>query len=209
MFFLFLWAALGAARLFYFTVLARNDYLEAGERLSIRTGVIPAMRGRIVNKDGTLLAWSERIVDILLTEIPDSAFRRERIECEVRRVLPNFSISLSRKGMIIKKDISPEEQIALFPIVSKFREIVFIRRVERRRCCGVPPELIGSVRVTEGGSMGVSGYEKRFDGKLRGRSGVFQVMVDRRGRWIPGTWREMTKPVNGEDVSLTVYVKSP
>jgi hypothetical protein len=35
-----------------------------------------------------------------------------------------------------------------------------------------------------------------------GKEGVFNVMVDRNGKWIPGTWEEKIKPLNGNDIKL-------
>lgn len=204
MFFLFLWAALVAARLFYFTVVARGEYLAAVERLSMRDGRIPVIRGRILDDKGNMLAWSERHLDVILTEIPDFTPRRERLECGISKMIPDFSLSTAHKGMILKRDISPEDELSFSRLVAKFREIAFYSRVEREKVRGPVSKLIGSLTTVEGCVRGVSGYEKLYDDELRGREGVYQVMVDRSGRWIPGTWRELIKPLNGKDVVVAV-----
>jgi len=200
MFFLFLWAALVAARLFYFTVFAQDEYLAAGERISQRVGRIPSTRGRIMSSTGAVLAWSEMRTDLIVNTVPESSFRRSFLERRVGKFIPGFSFDSMESEMAIKKDLPPRELIRLYPLVLRYLEFEFFRRVIRRHAPGEDEGLIGDTVEEDGRLVGISGYEKRYDRRLRGLDGEFRVMVDKTGRWIPGTWRETVKPRNGHDV---------
>ena len=61
-----------------------------------------------------------------------------------------------------------------------------------------------TVPVRTGNPMmrGIDGWEREFDERLRGRPGIFRVMLDRSGNWVSGTLEVIRKPEHGEDVRL-------
>jgi len=72
---------------------------------------------------------------------------------------------------------------------------------------GLSPALsaaIGGTALIRGRLRGTTGFELERDAELRGRYGMFEVMVDKRGRWIPGTWREVFPARPGKDSRLTI-----
>ncbi|MCK5845343.1 MAG: hypothetical protein KAG97_11590, partial [Victivallales bacterium] len=189
-----------AARLFYFTVWARPEYLRSVERLSGRSGVIPSLRGRLLSVDGHVLAWSVIRTDICLKSIPASDQARALLQRRIREFAPEFLLSSAVEGVILIKELSPEKEMRLFPLVSTTSELLFVKRVSRETRKDGDWTFVGAVEWRDGRFVGINGYEKEYDERLRGRDGKYQVMVDRRGRWIPGTWKEIAKTSNGEDV---------
>ena len=86
-----------------------------------------------------------------------------------------------------------------FEIVS-----VFTRKYHNRKLMA----KIGLTKMLSNQLVGVSGYEKYFDHRLKGKDGRYQVRVDNAGNWIPGTWKEITRPVAGFDVYLKFSLKN-
>ena len=60
---LLVWSACASGALLYYSVYARERYLKAGQRLALRRGDFQATRGRILDRNGVSLAWSERYFD--------------------------------------------------------------------------------------------------------------------------------------------------
>lgn len=136
---------------------------------------IPGLRGSILNRDGKLLAWSERhlrLVWQLPQECADALASRTRL-CgipQLRTLLPaeeKLPDMLGRKLALIEV-LSGSLDPALLEQVENgdlLLEGYFIRHVSSSTA------VIGRVAVdpVSGLELGVSGLEKEFDQRLRGR----------------------------------------
>ncbi len=191
LFFLFLWAALVAAHLFYYSVIASELYIERGNALAERVGIIPAKRGKILDKNGIKVAWTEKYIDLYIDEIPELPLHRNKLEREIRKYFINFTLTAKTKDICLLKNLSPIDQVQLYPLIKKFTEIIFKERKERKY-------------ISEDFRSSIRNIEQKYDKKLKGKNGVFKVMADRTGKWIPGTWEEKREPVHGKDVILEV-----
>lgn len=187
LFFLFLWAALVAAHLFFYTVIARDKYIKRGNAIALRNGPISGKRGKLLDKEGKTIAWSEIYIDLYVDEIPEDPFYRSQLQKVIREYFPYFSFEEYENKRCLRKNLSPMDQIHFYNLIKKHPEIIFKTRKERRYISDkIEKYLIDT------------GIEKCTMGK----NGLFNVMVDRNGKWIPGTWEEIIKPLNGNDIKL-------
>jgi cell division protein FtsI/penicillin-binding protein 2 len=203
MIFILAWAVTAAAALFYNAVHARERHIETGEKLAWRQGVFPASRGRILDKNGKTLAWSERFFDLYLEKEPEGQARRNALRAELKTVLGGY-YEESQGGMApIKKALPPETVSALSGLLSTYPELKLMSRVERR-CIDYPEvrEYIGRAETRDGVMAGVSGAELALDKQLRGENGSYVVMLDKNNHWVSGTWKLGRDARNGLDITV-------
>ena len=189
LFFLFLWAALVAAHLFYYSILEADKYIERGNAIAYTEGVIPATIGTIKDSKGCALAWTEQRIDICLDTVPEIPFRRKRVEDAIHEYFPEFILPEDNRKIYLKKDISPLEQLKLYPLTEHFPEIIFISRYQR---CYIDETIKAALQKIEFTHRDI----------ILGRNGIYTVMRDKNRKWIPGTWEEKMPPVNGRDIKL-------
>ena len=207
--FLFLWAILITGHLFYYTIWARDYYLEKGKTLSEKNGTIPATRGSILNSDMIPLAWSERYYDLSIEPYSRNPIRQKRIFRALNKIFPEIKYVENSSEVVIKKDLSPNMQIKCIQLIKHYRELKIITRIVRKQIDSERiKKIIGVTGEKNGILYGISGLEKKFNSRLKGQKGYFKVMVDRLGHWIPGTWEEKQKSTPGENVIIECKIES-
>ncbi len=198
-----LWVAVAFFRAYYLAVPGRDFYLGVGERLARIEPAIPAARGRLLDRDGVPLAWSERYFDLWSTA--DEAPMEESLRKRLAEILPERAASLNfRPGAAVLRHLDAAELLALEPLLREESGLRIRSRVERI-VAAVPGlrDRVGAVTVGSGGAVtGVSGWELEYDRELRGSPGRFSVMLDRYRRWIPSSWRLLSKATPGRDVTV-------
>ena len=50
-------------------------------------------------------------------------------------------------------------------------------------------------------------WEEEYDSKLAGTSGLFRVMLDSAGTWVPGTTEILAAPIPGRNVTVPYELK--
>lgn len=205
-----IWAVVLAFRLFYFTVFAQSRLQDKGDLLAWRRGRVPAARGDVLDANGAVLAWTERHFDLVLNGSMDDPERRDALMAALQEALSYAPRTLDRddRGWIVKESLSPDELTKLKPALTKFDELAVVPRL-RRAYVDYPKVrvIVGVASGTDGALRGESGVEKRFDRVLAGRDGRYRVMLDRRGRWIPGTFVLEKPAVPGDSVRLDSSVE--
>jgi len=210
------WGALIIWRLSQYMIFERDQHLAAMTRESLCEGVIPALRGRILDRDGRPLAWSTRRL-ALHWRVPGdqekalACWRRLQRETDVDS--PHTAIdvlnSLGRE-IVVKEALTPEQAAPLASFCRTVRGLSVKCGFERHRCLDSGLQrTLGEVRVIDGVEVGVSGAEKAHDALLRGRSGAYRVMRDKHGSWIPETWRKTREIRPGYDVYLPTRLCVP
>ena len=189
LFFLFLWAALVAAHLFYYSILESELYIERGNAIAKRSGAIHAKRGKIIDRNGKVLAWTTMEIDLYVNEKPEFPFYRNKLERAIAKYFIDFTFPAATGPICLQKNLSPMDQIYLYPLVKRFPEVIFRERSERKY---ISEKLRPQLEI----------IEKENKLLLSGKNGVFEVMADKRGKWIPKTWKEKIKPVDGSDLRL-------
>jgi len=212
---LLVWAALATILLFNKTIVSGNETLKKGLAAARRAYLIPARRGTITDSDGRPLVWSETRAWIFLKRPPLSDAEGENARKALSRVFGKlnsqaFSSFPARRPLV--ENISPDDFRKIPPLLAKFPFLETVSREIRVKRPGILPETlaeIGAVKPENGKLKGVSGLEMERDAELRGRDGMFEVMVDKQGRWIPGTWMEILKPKPGNDLRLPLPGSAP
>ena len=81
-----IWIFLCALLLARSTVFRRDELRKKSEKISWRTGVIPVLRGRILDKAGLPLAWTEAERDAVLEAVPGTIRVREALFREIGEI---------------------------------------------------------------------------------------------------------------------------
>ncbi len=192
-----LWMLAAAGKSFYLAGPGREKIIAAGEAFARFEGKLPAARGRILDKNGVTLAWSEFYYDLHSDVKPD-----ETELDALRRIFPDGNFGHSG---VLRRHLTPDELLALETAIRNGARFFIRPRVER--IVVNSPNVrsrIGKVERIRGVFRGVSGYEQRFDDLLRGTPGRFRVLRDRYKNWLPKSFELKSQPVPGRDIRLDV-----
>ena len=207
------WAAIVTWRLAQVMIVERRQYLAEMAHESIFEATIPALRGRILDRSGRPLAWSTRHL-ALSWHVPQD----EKSALAAWQVLTReFDLSqawsranpadLGGLDITLTADASPDETEAIYRLRDEVRGLhvraYFVRHY--REPAGHAMQL-GHVQLIDGVEVGMSGAEKRHDALLRGRPGMYRVMRDRHGSWLPETWDKALELRPGYDVYLPIRI---
>lgn len=214
-----------AGRLTYLQVFQHTYYREVAEDLRERARRVPARRGVLLDRNGTLLVKNAPAGTIVLDpnlwyarqggnsvagDTPEA--RREAALTGLAAHFPDLDIAaLALKaserlpgGPFRRIDVARQVDIA---VAERIRAAnlpgIGVWPATRRLAINGPlaPHLLG---FTDIDGIGLEGLEKGLDPTLRGTPGVLEAEFDTRGRAIPGTVRRDEPPQDGRDVVLTV-----
>jgi cell division protein FtsI/penicillin-binding protein 2 len=199
------WAFIAANYLFYFSYFNRTKYIDSGFKMAMRKGYYSAGRGRILDKNGVPLAWSERFFDLLLLKAPELPKFQKMLDAKLRHIFPDIkSCSSTPSYTVIYYNIPPNKIAGLERTIHEFPDLKIIPRTER--VVVDYPEIkkvIGKVKMSNSLLCGISGIELQFDETLTGKVGIYTVMLDRHKNFINGTWHLVKKAQAGEDIILS------
>ena len=217
-------------RLWYLQVLSGEKYLAQANDNQVRDIVLPAPRGRIVDRDGNRLVDNRRSVAVQLDPagIPPPGPRRAALYRRLGRVLGDPPAKIAREvaeqrqvlpyaHVIVKQDVVPAvydyllERQNEFPGVTVGR--IFLRRYPHNE---LGAQLFGTVGeigpkqlkmprfrgVQQGTVVGQGGLEWTYDRWLRGTPGATRVQVDALGR--PKGELAQRRPVQGKQLKLSI-----
>ena len=199
------WAAFAAAKVYTFTVRDRQVLLKRSHPIAWRTAEIPARRGRILDRDGAVLAEDVFRCDLILDRHPEKN-RRHHLQRRLDEAIPGAELppETAQLPVVLRKDLSADE---IEKCARIFRGIQGIRTEGRleRRYAGNPAvrEQLGETALNDRKErVGISGLEQTYDLELSGQAGRMRVMLDRNGSWIYETLQVIRQPENGRDVRL-------
>ena len=197
-----------AWRLINLQVLQHDSFVAIAAEKHERREIIPARRGRILDRNGEELAVNipVRTVTADGTHIHDPA--------ALARIAAPFldlpvgelteKLSTKRPYVVIKKEVSEEKAQDM------------IRAIEKANLHGLYLEE-GALRSYPNGEMlchvlgfvdhsghGTDGIEKMFDAELAGHDGFRMIEHDRKGREIVVYRGQEQLPENGTDIRLTI-----
>ena len=205
-FFLF-WSFAIVVRLTQFMIFQRDRLITEMEQDASFEGVIPAMRGSLVDADGDLLSWSSRhftlswAADHAPATAPTilKALRNAGLEF----VSGSDTVGGTAGPPLNWPNIDPETALALTPTVRRYKSLT-LKAYFVRHTVADPAlrDMIGDTALVNGVEVGISGAEKKHDALLRGRAGMYRVMLDKNGNWISDTW-EQTRSMRA---GYTVYL---
>ena len=207
-----LWAIIITFRLFQVMVLDRDEYLRQMTASSWHQGTILAIRGRILDKDGNPLAWSTRHFRVVSDPPRGNEFYRQQLVIRETFDLPADSTPPYSPGgatVTIRPDLAPQQFALADRLATEIPEVRIEPYFKRHR--HPDPRIrtrLGEVAVQNGMEVGTSGAELEHDSLLRGRPGLFRVMLTPAGEWLPGTWEQIRAVKSGYDVYLPVRFRT-
>jgi len=196
-----------AGRAVYIQVVANDFFQRQGEVRFARTLALPANRGRIMDRNGLILASSVPAPSIWA--IPEDVPREPAKLQQLAKLLDMPLATLERKlededktfvWLQRQVDESIGKQIAALEIKGIYQ------RKEYRREYPEGPAAAHIVGFTNIEDKGQEGIELAFDQALAGRAGSRRVIKDRLGRVVEGVG-EQVPPVDGKDIQLSIDSK--
>jgi cell division protein FtsI (penicillin-binding protein 3) len=196
-----------AARAAYIQVVANDFFQRQGEVRFARTLDLPANRGRILDRNGLILASSVPAQSIWA--IPEDV-EMDKVQLQrLAKLLEMSTNDISRKlanedksFVWIKRQVEVDvaKQIANLNIKGLYQRKEYKREYPEGESAA---HVVGFTNVEDKGQEGV---ELAFDKDLAGRSGSRRVIKDRLGRVIEDVG-EQTPPVEGQDIQLSIDSK--
>jgi cell division protein FtsI (penicillin-binding protein 3) len=209
----FIVAALAAAfaalagRAVYVQVIGNEFYQRQGEVRFARTLELPANRGRILDRNGLLLASS--VVAQSIWAIPEDV---NNADPKLRDLAKLLEMPLAE----LKKRLSAEDKTFVWvkrqvdePVAKQIAALGIKGIYQRREYKRQYPEgeaaahVVGFTNVEDRGQEGV---ELAFNKQLAGKNGSRRVIKDRLGRVVEDV-RDVIPPVDGPDLQLSIDSK--
>ncbi len=195
-----------AGRAAYVQVFGNEFYQRQGEVRFARTLELPANRGRVLDRNGLILATS--VVAQSVWAIPEDIDRSHPKLPEMARMLGMSVADLNRRLDTHPTFVWVRRQVDE-PVALQVRDLgirgVHLRKEYKRQY----PEgeaaahVVGFTNVED---VGQEGIELAFNERLSGRPGSRRVIRDRLGRVIEDV-REAIPPVDGQDIQLSIDSK--
>lgn len=208
-----LWLLVLTVQLLRFMVIERDSWLKQTENKSWRIGVLPALRGRILSRNGIPLAWSVRRFSLVYQIPSDPGILQQdwqKLQQKLHSPLPALLRVQANAGkkLTLIKTLRPSEMIQIEPLVAAIPRLKIAHSFRREHIQTNRSflRLLGKTRVINDVEVGISGWERQFDPRLKGKDGRYRVMVDKYGHWIRETWQELQSPTPGYDVYVGVTV---
>lgn len=196
-----------AARAAYIQVVANDFFQRQGEVRFARTLDIPANRGRILDRNGQILASSVPAPSIWA--IPEDVSLDKAQLQQLAKLLEMPVAELSKKlddddktFVWIKRQIDANvaKQIEALNIKGIYQRKEYKRQYPEGESAA---HIVGFTNVEDNGQEGV---ELMFNKALLGKPGMRHVIKDRLGRAVENVG-EVVEPVDGRDLQLSIDSK--
>ena len=199
--------AILAGRAAYVQVLGNDFYRKQGEVRFARTLELPASRGRIMDRNGQVLAYN--VPAPSLWAIPEDVQASPEQLAELARLLEMPLADLKQRLSDDDKTFVWLKRQVDDAVAKKIAELG-IKGIYQR--CGYKRQypdgeaaahVVGFANVE---NLGQEGVELAFEKQLAGQSGSRRVIKDRFGRVVEDV-REQVPPVDGRDLQLSIDSK--
>lgn len=196
-----------AGRAAYVQVFGNDFFQRQGEVRYARTLELPANRGRILDRNGLLLASSVEAQSIWA--IPEDV---DKADPKLKDLAKLLDMPYSN----LKKRLSDEDRTFVWlqrqvdaPVAKSIMALEIKGIYQRKEYKREYPEgeaaahVIGFTNVEDHGQEGV---ELAFNNRLAGKNGSRRVIKDRLGRVVEDV-RDVVPPVDGADLQLSIDTK--
>ena len=196
-----------AARAAYIQVIANEFFQKQGEVRFARTLELPANRGRILDRNGLILASS--IPAPSIWAIPEDVERDEASLQQLARLLEMPLADLNKRlededktFVWLKRQV--DESVAQKITALNLKGIYQRKEYKRQYPEGeAAAHVVGFTNVED---LGQEGIELAFNKDLAGHAGSRRVIKDRLGRVVEAVG-EQIEPVDGRDLQLSIDSK--
>ncbi|MBH1966325.1 MAG: penicillin-binding protein 2 [Comamonadaceae bacterium] len=195
------------ARAAYVQVIGNDFFLRQGEVRFARTLEMPASRGRILDRNGLILASS--VVAPSIWAIPEDV---ERDSAKLQKLARLLGMPLSE----LNKRLADEDKTFVWlkrqvdePVAKEIADLKIAGIYQRKEYKRKYPEgeaaahVVGFANVE---NLGQEGAELSFEKQLSGQAGSRRVIKDRLGRVVEGVGDDVP-PVDGKDIQLSIDSK--
>jgi penicillin-binding protein 2 len=214
-------------RVFYLDILRGAYYKEVSEGNRIRTILIKAPRGKILDKSGNVLVHNASSVDAIIIpgDLPSESEEKNKILEELSKILEieendlkkavNNQPEKSLNPILVKENITRDQILIISEKASVFPGVVLentaIRNYENSVIFSsfigydgkiTKEELADNPGYFMTDYIGKSGLEKQYEKELRGVHGANQVEVDAKGNIKKNLG--IISPVSGADLMLNI-----
>ena len=196
-----------AGRAAYVQVFGNDFFQRQGEVRFARTLELPANRGRVLDRNGLILASS--VVAQSIWAIPEDV---DRTDPKLRQLAKLLEMPLAD----LRKRLAVEDKTFVWikrqvdePVAKEIAALGIKGFHQRREYKRQYPEgeaaahVVGFTNVEDRGQEGV---ELAFNQQLSGRNGSRRVIKDRLGRVVEDV-RDVVPPVDGPDLQLSIDSK--
>jgi cell division protein FtsI (penicillin-binding protein 3) len=196
-----------AGRAAWVQVIANDFFQKQGEVRFLRTFELPANRGRILDRNGMLLATSVPAPSIWA--IPEDVDRDRAKLAQLAKLLEMTPAELDKKladedktFVWLKRQLDEPvaQQIAALNIRGIYQRKEYKRQYPEGEAAA---HVVGFTNVEDRGQEGV---ELAFEKSLAGRAGSRHVIKDRLGHVVEDVG-EQVAPVDGRDLQLSIDSK--
>ncbi|ANC43560.1 peptidoglycan D,D-transpeptidase FtsI family protein [Pandoraea pnomenusa] len=192
-------------RAFWIAGPGNGFYIAQGEKRYEHTIVMPAVRGKIEDRDGRVLATSlpMRTVWAVPAEVPDdlsdSDIRKASKLLDIPPKELRTKLIGEKKFVYVKRQVSPEigKQVEALGIPGVYESSEYKRFYPEGE---VAAHVVGFTNVEDKGQEGMELGEESL---LEGTAGVRRVIKDRIGRTIQDL-DDSSPPRDGKDIRLTL-----
>ncbi len=196
-----------AGRAAYVQVIGNDFFRRQGEVRFARTLELPASRGRVLDRNGLILASS--VVAPSIWAIPEDV---DRDPVKLRRLADLLKMPLAalnekledqdRSFVWLRRQIDEPvaQAIAALGIEGVYQRKEYKRQYPEGEAIA---HVVGFTNVEDHGQEGI---ELEFNKELAGRAGSRRVIKDRFGRVIE-TVGDQTPPLDGQDIQLSIDSK--
>ncbi|MBU7574607.1 MAG: penicillin-binding protein 2 [Hydrogenophaga sp.] len=196
-----------AGRAAYVQVFGNDFFQRQGEVRFARTLELPANRGRVLDRNGLILASS--VVAQSIWAIPEDV---DRAEPKLRQLAKLLEMPLAD----LRKRLADDDKTFVWikrqvddPVAKEIAALGIRGIYQRREYKRQYPEgeaaahVVGFTNVED---IGQEGVELAFNQQLAGKSGSRRVIKDRLGRVVEDV-RDVVPPVDGPDLQLSIDSK--
>lgn len=196
-----------AGRAAYVQVFGNAFFQRQGEVRFARTLELPANRGRVLDRNGLILASS--VVAQSIWAIPEDV---DRADPKLRQLAKLLDMPLTE----VRKRLANEDKTFVWvkrqvddPVAKQIADLGIKGIYQRREYKRQYPEgeaaahVVGFTNVED---IGQEGVELAFNQQLAGKSGSRRVIKDRLGRVVEDV-RDVVPPVDGPDLQLSIDSK--
>ena len=201
-----------AGRAAWVQVFGNAFFQRQGEVRFARTIELPATRGRILDRNGLLLATSVPAPSIIA--IPDSIDRDKPRLTQMAALLEMPLADLEKrlqyqgdgsKPVWLRRQV--DDAVAEKVMALGIKGVLIRKEYKRQYPEGeAAAHVVGFTGIDDQGGQGLEGIEKAFDKDLAGRSGSRRVIKDRLGNIVEDV-REQVPPMDGQDLQLSIDSK--
>lgn len=190
----------------YLQGLSTEFLQQQGERRYERTLVLPATRGKIFDRSGSVVLASS-VPARAIWAIPEDAKEAKPQQLAALGKLLGMSVQ-DIQGRITDEDknfvyIKRQVPLDVAEQVKRLKVPGFHQQGEMRRYYpegDVAAHIVGFTNIED---QGIEGVELAFNSELSGKPGSRRVIKDRLGRVVEDV-RAVVPPVNGQDLSLSI-----